>query len=60
MNESWNIRTIEGGCPFCGDDIKGNDNLQYFCKSCVMFFKKGHVEGKIFKENTEEKYYKDT
>ncbi len=32
------IFVIKNGCPLCGGDVIGNDEVKYYCKHCNMLF----------------------
>ncbi|MBI5398234.1 hypothetical protein HZB03_02110 [Candidatus Woesearchaeota archaeon] len=32
------VYLIEHGCPICSRDLKGNDELRYFCRNCNILF----------------------
>jgi hypothetical protein len=32
------VYLVERGCPICHHDLKGNDELRYFCKDCNILF----------------------
>ncbi|MBI4739857.1 hypothetical protein HY772_10095 [Candidatus Woesearchaeota archaeon] len=46
------VYLIERGCPICSHDLKGNDELRYFCRNCNILFdhKDIHVPPKEYHE----------
>ncbi|MBS3137500.1 hypothetical protein J4232_03640 [Candidatus Woesearchaeota archaeon] len=40
-----NVICIKQGCFLCGNNIYGNEELQYFCKFCSIFYRKVTVNG---------------
>ncbi|MBW2983457.1 hypothetical protein KY327_04090 [Candidatus Woesearchaeota archaeon] len=34
------IHTVNGGCPVCGGDVKGDDDHLYHCSKCNLLFAK--------------------
>jgi len=40
---SENIVVVKNACPVCGEDVKGNDKHNYFCKRCNLMFDRMHL-----------------
>ncbi len=36
---------IKNACPLCGGDVKGNDELGYYCKRCNLIFSFDELRG---------------
>lgn len=34
------IEHVKKGCPLCGETVKGNRELQFYCKHCNIMFHK--------------------
>ncbi|USN45325.1 MAG: hypothetical protein H6502_04690 [Candidatus Woesearchaeota archaeon] len=32
------VELIAKGCPICGGDVRGNDDIKFFCKGCNVTF----------------------
>jgi hypothetical protein len=54
------IFTIEGGCPVCRGEVKGNDFYKYFCEKCNVLFDKKDIIDKEFGRQLEEEDAKVT
>ncbi len=37
------IVNIEEGCIICNSDIKGNENMGYYCEGCNLMFSENNV-----------------
>ncbi len=38
------VTLIKDGCPLCGNDVRGNDDVKYLCKRCMMLFEERHLK----------------
>ncbi|MBT5023284.1 hypothetical protein HOK51_08845 [Candidatus Woesearchaeota archaeon] len=38
VNDSGNVYLVPKGCPICRKDLKGNDQVKYFCEKCNVLF----------------------
>ncbi len=34
---------VKNGCPLCGGDVVGNDDVKYYCKRCNLLFNKSEL-----------------
>ena len=39
---------IKRGCPICGCDVVGNEELKYLCKNCQIYFDMKHLKGGLY------------
>lgn len=43
FTEPEKIANIKKGCIICNSDIKGNENLGYYCEECNLMFSESNV-----------------
>lgn len=48
------IFEIEGGCPICHKDVRGNDHYKFFCEHCNLLFERKDILEKEFGKNAGE------
>ena len=34
---------VKNGCPLCGGDVVGNDDVKYYCKRCNLLFNRSEL-----------------
>jgi len=34
---------VKNACPICGGDVKGNDEIKYYCKNCNLLFSRENL-----------------
>jgi len=37
------VVTMKRGCPICGADLRGNEEIKYLCSDCMMLFERRHI-----------------
>jgi formamidopyrimidine-DNA glycosylase len=38
FKEPVKIYTLNNACPICGGELKGNDEINYYCQNCNLLF----------------------
>jgi len=63
-NES-DVETVQYGCPICHSDVKGNDVILFYCKTCNILFRRDDlvldkkVVDNLLRQKVAEKFEKD-
>jgi len=40
----FTVTIIKRACPMCGGDVKGNEQMQYLCKDCMILYRHSELE----------------
>ena len=55
-DKSGKVFIVRHGCPLCGSDVVGNDELGYYCKHCNLLFSLDELDFSYYKKlNNEER-----
>ncbi|MCF7862006.1 hypothetical protein K9M79_07235 [Candidatus Woesearchaeota archaeon] len=38
-----NVHILRGSCPVCSGDLKGNNEIHYYCCGCKMIFSENNI-----------------